>query len=365
MGMRKIGFIGLGLIGGSIALKAKKNQPDLQIIASARRAETVKTAYDMGILSKEEPADLAEFADCDYLFLCAPVEKNIAYLEELKDIIQPNCIITDVGSTKAAIHKKVVELGLEKNFIGGHPMTGSEKTGIENADTCLLENAYYILTPTAKIDEMRLAELKAFVESLGSIPLILDYELHDQATAAVSHLPHMISYALVNLVKNIDDENETMKRIAAGGFRDMTRIAASSPVMWQSICASNSGPILHLMDRYIDTLQNLRKQIAEFDENGLIDYFQDAKDYRDSLFIANKKFGNICYEIFIDLADKTGEIAVISSMLAFQGISIKNIGIINNREYEEGVLRIEFDDEEAQDKAIETLKNRNYKVYKR
>lgn len=365
MSMQKIGFIGLGLIGGSIALTAKKNQPDLQIIASARRAETIKKAYDMGILTNEEPACLEDFSDCDYLFLCAPVEKNIAYLEQLKEIIKPDCIITDVGSTKAAIHKKVAELGLEANFIGGHPMTGSEKTGIENADICLLENAYYILTPTSKTDEERLAEFKAFVESLGSIPLILDYEIHDQATAAVSHLPHMISYSLVHLVKNIDDENETMKRIAAGGFRDMTRIAASSPVMWQSICSSNSGPILRLMDQYIETLQDLREQIAEFDENGLIEYFQDAKDYRDSLFIANKKFGNICYEIFIDLADETGEIAVISSLLAFQGISIKNIGIINNREYEEGVLRIEFDDEETLNKAIEVLKNRNYKVYKR
>lgn len=363
MAIQKIGFIGLGLIGGSIALKAKRIIPNLKIVANARKEETIRTAFRMGITENETPLPLKEFHDCDYIFLCAPVEKNIEYLKELKDIIDDNCIITDVGSTKTTIHKEVTALGLERQFIGGHPMTGSEKTGIENADLYLLENAYYIITPTGANDSERLAEFHDFVEKLGSIPLVLNYEQHDNATGSISHLPHMISYALVHLVKNIDDENETMKRIAAGGFRDMTRIAASSPIMWQSICASNSGPILKLMDQYMETLQELRERIANFDQQGLIDYFQDAKDYRDSLFIANKKFGNICHEIFVDLVDEAGEIAIIASLLAFQGISIKNIGIINNREYEEGVLRIEFHEEDAKNKAISILQNRNYKVY--
>ncbi|MGN1089524.1 MAG: prephenate dehydrogenase dimerization domain-containing protein, partial [Huintestinicola sp.] len=199
----------------------------------------------------------------------------------------------------------------------------------------------------------------------GSIPLILDYKKHDYATASISHLPHMISYALTNLVRNIDDQDETMKTIAAGGFRDMTRIAASSPVMWENICESNREQLLTLMDLYIKELTQLRVSIDGSQKQQLLDYFQTAKDYRDSLFIPNKRSRTVCYEMFVDLVDEAGGIAIVASMLAFKGISIKNIGIINNREFEEGVLRIEFYDHEALDLAINVLKDKNYKIYYR
>ena len=120
---------------------------------------------------------------------------------------------------------------MEANFIGGHPMTGSEKTGILSATNTLLENAYYIITPTALTPKEEISEFRDFVLSLGAIPLILDYKIHDYSTAAISHLPHMIAYSLVNLVHQIDDDKETMKTIAAGGFKDITRIASSSPVI--------------------------------------------------------------------------------------------------------------------------------------
>jgi len=365
MAIKTIGFIGLGLIGGSIAKKARLNDPEIKIFASARRKETITTAYKLGIIDNEEPFSISDFKVCDYIFLCAPVKKNIEYLEALKDVISADCIITDVGSTKTEIHKEVIRLGLESNFIGGHPMTGSEKTGIENSDEYLLENAYYIITPTKASDSEKIDEFESFVKSLGSIPLILDYNSHDYATASISHLPHMISFALTNLVKNIDDDNETMKTIAAGSFRDMTRVAASSPIMWQNICESNKDQLLRLMDLYIEELTGLKKEITLSDDTGLLDYFQKAKDYRDSLFIPKKKSFTTCYEIFVDLIDEAGGIAVIASILAFQGINIKNIGIINNREFEEGVLRIEFNDEEALIKATKTLKDKNYKVYQR
>ena len=146
------------------------------------------------------------------LFFVRTGHKNIEYLTQLKDIISPSCIITDVGSTKTQIHETVTALGLEHNFIGGHPMTGSEKTGLLNSNAQLLENAYYIITPTAQSDEQDIEDFKAFVSSLGSIALVLGYEEHDHATVAISHLPHMIAYSLVNLIENIDSENETMKR---------------------------------------------------------------------------------------------------------------------------------------------------------
>lgn len=365
MKYNKIGFIGLGLIGGSIAKKIKHDHPDCEIIATARRENTIVEAYDLGLISNNTLLSLNDFSNCDIIFLCAPVEKNLEYLRELKNIISKDTIITDVGSTKGQIHREVISLDLEEQFIGGHPMTGSEKTGIQNANIYLLENAYYIITPTKKNTQEQIDNFYALVKELGSIPMILDYEVHDYATASISHLPHMIAYTLVNLVKDIDDENETMKTIAAGGFKDITRIASSSPVMWESICMTNQEQLIRLMDQYIDSLSELREDIKSSSSQILLDKFQSAKDYRDSLTVRNTKSYNKVYELFMDLADETGGIAIIASMLAFKGISIKNIGIVHNREFEEGVLHIEFYDEESVDLAAKTLADKNFVIYRR
>lgn len=363
--MNKVGFIGLGLIGGSIAIKIKENHPSCTIIATAGHEGTIEAAYDLGLITNCGLLPITAFADCDIIFLSAPVEKNLEYLEELKDVISPHTLITDVGSTKTQIHKAVERLGLERQFIGGHPMTGSEKTGISSANSYLLENAYYIITPTTQTTPKQIDDFYAFVKELGSIPLVLDYQTHDYATASISHLPHMIAYTLVNLVKEIDDEKETMKTIAAGGFRDITRIASSSPIMWENICMTNKEPLTDLMDKYIHALEELRNDIQHASTQTLLDKFQSAKDYRDSLTVRNTKSYHKVHELFLDLADETGGIAIVASLLAFQGISIKNIGIVHNREFEEGVLHIEFYEEDSVILAEKLLKERNYTIYKR
>ena len=365
MKFNKVGFIGLGLIGGSIAKKMKADHPDIHIYATAHHEETVKEAYREGLIDNDTLLPLTAFHDCDIIFLCAPVQRNLDYLSELKDIIQKDCYITDVGSTKTEIHEEVIRLGLEANFIGGHPMTGSEKTGILAADKTLLENAYYIITPTAITPQSDVEDFREFIRSLGSIPLILDYKTHDYSTAAISHLPHMIAYSLVNLVQQIDDDNETMKSIAAGGFKDITRIASSSPVMWQNICASNREQILVLMDKYTALLSRLRSYIEASDEQALLDFFQSAKDYRDSLSLPNIKTESTYYELFVDLPDETGGIAKVSRILADAGISIKNIGIVNNREFEEGILHISLADERSRSKAKELLDAQGYTTHLR
>lgn len=365
MNFQKIGFIGLGLIGGSIAKKIKANCPETQIYATAHHIETIQEAYKEGIIENSNLLSMSDFSECDCIFLCAPVQRNLDYLAQLKDIIKKDCYITDVGSTKTEIHEEVIRLGMEANFIGGHPMTGSEKTGISAANAALLENAYYIITPTAVTPQQDVMDFRDFVVSLGSLPLILDYKTHDYSTAAISHLPHMIAYTLVNLVQQNDDENGTMKRIAAGGFKDITRIASSSPVMWQNICASNRTQLLCLMDKYTDLLGQLRHLIEQEDEQGLLNFFQQAKDYRDSFVLPKIKSPTDCYELFVDLLDETGGIATIARILADHEISIKNIGIINNREFEEGVLHIVLKDEESLLSAEKVLQKHSYVIHKR
>ncbi len=179
-------------------------------------------------------------------------------------------MITDVGSTKTQIHEEVEALGLGKNFIGGHPMTGSEKTGIQNADAEILKDACYIITPCSETSEADVEDFRKFVQSLGSVPLVMDCKTHDYATAAISHLPHMIAYTLVNLVQN-------------GGFKDLTRVASSSPEIWQNICMSNQASILSLLDDYTRLLTMLRGYIESGNAEALLEFFQKAKDYRDSM----------------------------------------------------------------------------------
>lgn len=365
MKCNKIGFIGLGLIGGSIAKRLKSIHKDLTIIASSGHLSTIEAAYAEGLIANNYLCKISDFYDCDYIFLCTPVQQNLEYLRQLKGNISEHCIITDVGSVKSDIHHEIISLGMEKQFIGGHPMAGSEKTGLANSKDALLENAYYIITPTAQTSDAALFNFKKLVSSLGAIPLVLDYEIHDYATAAISHLPHIIAYNLVNLVQEADDTNETMKTIAAGGFKDITRIASSSPVMWENICLSNRKQLLKLIDAFIGKMQETHTAITNADSDALIHAFSAAKDYRDSITINHNGALKQVYEIYIDLLDEAGGIATIATILATNNLSIKNIGIIHNREFEDGVLRLEMYDRESLDTSITLLKRHHYTIYER
>ena len=369
--MKTIGFIGLGLIGGSIAKAIRKYHPDYHILAYNRSKEALASALSSGIIDGvcEEMKD-PRFGTCDYVFLCAPVEINLECLAYLKEIRQDGCIITDVGSVKGIIHQKVEELGMTDCFIGGHPMAGSEKTGFDHSNERILENAYYILTPGGEVGLEYIGDFTELIRSLGAIPMVLTAEEHDFITAGVSHLPHIIASALVNLVKTLDNDAEYMKTIAAGGFRDITRIASSSPVMWQQICMENHENISNVLDDYIRMLIQIRCSIDNCASDGreadaIYQMFASSRDYRDSIDVVDNGPIRKAYVLYLDIADEAGGIATIATILAMDKISIKNIGIIHNREFEQGVLKIEFYEEDAMERAIALLEKRNYIVYER
>lgn len=364
-----IGFIGFGLIGGSIARSIKKLDKDYYLIAYDYHKNNPSTdlisALSDGVLDHITSSLEQDFSKCDIIFLCAPVLSNIEYLKTLKYILKPTCILTDVGSVKGNIHQAVEELNLSQHFVGGHPMTGSEKTGYQNSYAMLMENAYYILTPTAQTPEHMVNTMKDLVEQIGSIPILLNADEHDVITAAISHVPHIIAAQLVNLIKDSDSKSEKMRALAAGGFKDITRIASSSPVMWQNICLTNARDIKQLLDRYISYLKKASDALLSSDEEYLYQMFDSAGEYRNS--IPNQSIGLMekIYEIYMDIMDETGAIATIATLLASNQVSIKNIGIIHNREFEEGVLRIEFYDNLSQEKAVSLLKRHNYRIYER
>lgn len=359
------GFIGLGLIGGSIARAIRDTDPDAVITVYDINAETLSLAAKDGVADVTVPSIDRSFADCDIIFLCAPVQKNDTNLISLKGIISADCLITDVGSVKSEIHQTVREAGLEAQFIGGHPMAGSERVGYINSKALLLQNAYYILTPTESVPAEKVAAYRELVTSLGAIPLILDEETHDYATAAISHLPHIVSASLVNLVRDSDNEDGLMKMIAAGGFKDITRISSSSAAMWQQICLTNTDNIASLLGRYIASLQKVYEELKEKEADSLYSFFDSARIYRDSFINASSGPIKRSYVITIDIADEPGALASIATILALNAISIKNIGIVHNREYEGGVLRIEFYEEASIEKAVTILESKGYTVYQK
>ena len=361
---KKIGFIGLGLIGGSIAKTIKAKFPDIELKARATKRATIIYAYDDGVISNNDILPYSDFADCDVIFLCAPVKANIENLLAVKPYISDKCIITDVGSVKGDIEKAVAEAGMSSCFIGGHPMAGTEEIGYEHASEHLLENAYYILTNNGIVDAKKFGDFYSFIRNLGAIPLEITAEEHDFATAAISHLPHVISAALVNTVRNNETESQLLKTIAAGGFRDITRISSSSPVMWEHICLTNKDQILNMFDLYIREISKFKDLIAASDGEGINELFSDAKEYRDSLPIKGSSILPQSYDFYMDLDDKAGGIATVSTILAAKDISIKNIGIIHNREYRNGVLHIEFYKDADRNLAIETLEYFNYVIYR-
>ena len=365
MAALNIGFIGLGLIGGSIARALRKFHPDYTLMASAHSRATLEEALGQGVIQEACREFDPKFSQCDYIFLCAPVQTNLTYLSFLREIIKPGCVITDVGSVKGEIHREVEKLGLTGNFSGGHPMAGSEKTGFQNSTDYLLENAYYVVTPAEDVPLSRVSGYVELVSSLGAIPVVLTPEEHDYIVAAVSHLPHIAASCLVGALAKLDTPEERMKLLAAGGFRDITRIASSSPVMWEQICLSNREQISKVLDEYIRLLFQAKYLVEKGDGPGLNQLFSSAKNYRDSLSDATSGPTAREFVLYCDIYDEAGGIATITTLLAMNGINIKNIGILHNREFEDGVLRIEFYDTEACQKALRILNDRNYTVHRR
>ena len=361
----KIGFIGLGLIGGSIAKAIRQYYPDYEIVAFDKNKESLALATQESMIDVAATTIDNNFQNCNYIFLCAPVAYNTAYLKQLTEYLNDDCILTDVGSVKTNIHEEVQNLGIGKYFIGGHPMAGSEKSGYSNSKAMLIENAYYILTPTPQVAEEKVQTYQQFVASLKALPVILDYQLHDQITGTISHLPHIIASSLVNFVKTHDTHDEMMKNLAAGGFKDITRIASSSPIMWQNICLKNKDNIVDILDQYIDSLEDFKEAIEREDDLDLYNRFESSRNYRNSMPSSSAGPIKKAFAVYCDIIDEAGGIAAIATILASNNISIKNIGIVHNREFEEGVLRIEFYDEDSSKRAVGLLQKFRYIVYER
>jgi len=285
--INKVVIISMGLIGGSIGMSIKNRQLAKTVIGISRSMDSInkavkKSAIDSGATNKANGV-----ANADLIFICSPINMIIPALKEILPFVKQGCVITDVGSTKSMIveeAQKIVPAGV--HFIGGHPMAGSERAGIDAASAFLLDGANYVLTPTQKTDNQKLEYLKSFLISLDVNIIILNPEIHDAIVAAISHLPIVIAAALVNTISDCHDLKEEMITLASSGFRDSTRVASGNVDMGRDIFISNKDQLIKMIENYKKALNKLEDYISKGDLPGMESELSHAKKLRDSMYSA-------------------------------------------------------------------------------
>ncbi len=359
---KKVGIVGLGLIGGSLC-KALRNRCGVENIVAFNRSEDVLiTAKSEGVIN-EYALEINEiFKDCDIVFICTPVDRIPFYAEKLVPIVGKSCVISDVGSTKEQIYNEMKPMCDSFIYIGGHPMAGSERFRYNASKEHLFENAYYIIAPAENAPSDKISEFKDMIEKIGAIPIIISPSEHDYVVASISHVPHIIAAALVNNVKKLDSEKGYMHLLAAGGFKDITRIASSSADMWESIMFENKNNIVSVLDSLSEVITNIKNEITADDHKDVYNYFYEAQQYRNSFNTTTPKAFVKRYEIDVDVLDRPGSIAIIAVLFSSNGINIKNMSIVNSRESNSGALNFAFDSEDDRQRSIELLRGMNYEV---
>ncbi|MCJ2146186.1 MULTISPECIES: prephenate dehydrogenase [Bacillus] len=351
---------GLGLIGGSIALAIKKEHPGKRIIGFDVSEEQARAAQKLGVIDAPAASFLEGVKEASTVFLAAPVEQTLHMLDELAASgIKKKLLITDVGSTKQKVvsHAEKV-LPDEYRFIGGHPMAGSHKSGVAAAKDFLFENAFYILTPSGSAGKEAVASLKDLLKGTNAKFVEMSPAEHDAVTSVISHFPHVVAASLVHQTVKFEDQYPLVKRFAAGGFRDITRIASSSPAMWRDILLHNKDKILERFDEWKYELDRIQSFVENEDADGLFEFFRQAKEYRDGLPLRQKGAIPSFYDLYVDVPDHPGVISEITAILADEKISITNIRIIETREDINGVLRISFQSDEDRKRAEKCIQTR-------
>jgi prephenate dehydrogenase len=362
---KKVLVIGLGLIGGSVAVAIKNGNEDIEVYGYDLDNTQGELAKALGVIDYSINNYEEQLHKMDYIVIATPVIQAERILQQLLNAeLKQGVIITDVGSTKQLIMAYTTRF-LEKNVvvIGGHPMAGSHKSGVMAANDHLFENAIYILTAEPTTPKEKIEELKKLLKATKANFIEMSASLHDEMVGLISHFPHMIASSLVRLVKNSSFEDEDIRRLAAGGFRDITRIASSNPVMWRDIFFQNQKALLGLMESWQLEMDAVKKMIEQRSTDELYNYFHEAKTYRDEL--PKKKKGAIpaFFDIYVDVKDEPGVIANITNILAENKINLTNIRIIETREDIMGVLRLSFRSYEDSGLAIEILTKHEYSCY--
>lgn len=282
--IEKIAVIGVGLIGGSLALALKQAGAVGHVVGIGRGKNNLQTALDLGIVDSITQELSEGVQDADIVFLATPVQAFGPLTVEAMPHMKPGAIITDGGSVKQAVINAVEPtLRPDVYFVPGHPIAGTENSGAAAAFPTLYRDRRCILTPTEHTNSSALDQIQAMWELVGSQVVIMSPEKHDRILAAISHLPHMVAYALVNAVGSYDRYNENILEYSAGGFRDFTRIASSDPTMWRDIALTNRQALIEMMEQFEVFFRELKEDISNESGDNLYEFFWRSKQSRDEI----------------------------------------------------------------------------------
>lgn len=282
--INRLAVVGVGLIGGSLARVLREKGEVGEIVGIGRGAANLQRAVELGVIDRYEHDLKTGVQDADMVFLATPVCTIADIVAEIAPALHAGAIVTDGGSVKAEIVLRCDELLSRGSFfVGGHPIAGTEKSGVDASFSSLYKGKRCILTPSAKTDSNALQKVVRMWEFAGSEVVLMDARKHDTVLAAISHLPHMVAYSLVNAVGDYDGCDENILKYSAGGFRDFTRIASSDPVMWRDIALQNRTAVLELMDYFAATHAELRSLVASSDGAGLEQFFKRSREHRESI----------------------------------------------------------------------------------
>jgi prephenate dehydrogenase len=326
---RLANVIGLGLVGGSVALGLRRR--GWRVHGDDTRLATVEGALELGVI---DAAGLA--ADAEITFVAVPV---LGITDEVKRALaETTGFVTDVGSVKAA----VCEACDDPRFVGGHPMAGSELHGLEGADGDMFDGAVWVLTPSAGTDARTLSAVTAVIKALGAEVVALAPDRHDQVVAIVSHVPHLTAATLMTLAADRAEEHAALLRLAAGGFRDMTRIASGHPGIWLDICSENREAIVTALDGLIERLGDVRHVVAGNDRDALHDTLARARDARTNL-PGRVTHPEVMAEVRIPIPDRPGSAAELFTLAAELGVNIANFEVVHMAESNRGIAVVLVD----------------------
>ena len=334
---RRAEVIGTGLIGGSIGLGLRAQ--GWHVTGSDADPAAAAEALARGALDA-----VGEDPDASVVFVATPLREVVGCVRAVlaRPGRRPDLVVTDVAGVKAPV---AAELS-DPAFVGGHPMAGSEQVGVAGASADLFAGATWVLTPTDATDVEAFARLRQVVSSLGAEVLALTPEQHDALVAVVSHVPHLTAAALMNLADAVAERHGALVRLAAGGFRDMTRVAAGHPDIWPDVCAENAPAIVATLDALAEELAAMRRRVAGGDRAGLYDALEHAAQARRALPTGATRAERLA-QVRIPVPDRPGVLAAITTLAGQLGVNIYDLEIAHSVEGDHGVLVLVVDDEAA------------------
>lgn len=349
-------IVGVGLIGGSMGLALKKNFQG-RVLGADCDPESLEQALRLGAV--DEAVELeAGAARAKIVIVATPVGEVIPTLAKILPHLGKDAIVLDTASTKGAICQQAKGI-LPGRFIGGHPMAGSEQAGIGASDPYLFENAPFILCPPEGVRENSLELAQRVVQATGGLPIYMSPEEHDQVVGMVSHLPHLCAAALLCTLSELEGKDRAME-LAAGGFRDLTRVASGSPGLWQGILSSNRWIVASLLRKLQKNLASQILLLEGRDSQGIEQLLAKAQSIRLELPSRRKGLLGTSYELVLSVPDQPGSLAKVTAIIAETQLNIQDLEILRVREGEGGTVKLSFDTSAVRDQAQKQLARAGY-----